>query len=91
MSKHQDKSVKMTLSAPAPKAETDSNHSMRDTVSMHKRLSAERENAVLKTYFVLTQVQGLRDISRQSLCAYASLPAGILKWTGSCKTMFERS
>ena len=62
MSKHQDKSVKMTLSAPAPKAETDSNHSMRDTVSMHKRLSAERENAVLKTYFVLTQVQGLRGM-----------------------------
>ena len=38
-------------------------HSMRDTVNMRKRLSAERENAVLKTYFVLTEVQGLRGMS----------------------------
>ena len=30
---------------------------------MRKRLSAERENAVLKTYFVLTEVQGLRGMS----------------------------
>ena len=36
---------------------------MRDTVNMRKRLSAERENAVLKTYFVLTKVQGLRGMS----------------------------
>ena len=35
---------------------------MQYAANMRKRLSAERENAVLKTYFVLTQVQGLRGI-----------------------------